>query len=367
MLRRLSIGLLSLAAAVAVAACSSSDTTVPSSGGVPGIGPNFATNTVYVSNTTQNAVSLYLQPLSANSTPAYQIGGGSTSLSGPQYLAFDSAKRLFVSNYNASTNAASIEVYQTYAQGNVVPFNTFGVFSGITYPHGLAIDKFNDIVVANTKAPAPLTDEVLVIPTGYASPSPSPFTNVAVIAGSNTGLSTPWGVGLDASSNIYVSNRGNGTVTVYAAPSPTPTPVATATPAPTPTPSTTPAPTPTPTPFSFNQAPIATIPGLGAPMGLTVASNGKIYVADPDNGNASVYVFNPIAGGTATLLQRINGAATGLVFPTDVKVDSSGTIYVVDSGASKIFTFAANATGNVAPTLAITYSGGTPIGLALSP
>ncbi|MBV9269728.1 MAG: NHL repeat-containing protein [Candidatus Eremiobacteraeota bacterium] len=369
MLRRLTIGLFTLATAVVIAACSSSDTSVPSSGGVPGIGPNFTTGTIYVSNGTQNAISIYSPSPGPSATPAYQIGGASTGLSGPQYLAFDSAKRLYVTNFNASTSLASVQVYQTFATGNVIPFTTLtGASFALTHPNGIAIDKTGEVVVANTGGASPYSDSVRIIPTGLSTASPAPpFTVQATLGGSNTLMSAPTGVALDAAQNIYVANRGNGTVTVYAFPSPTPTPAATSTPVPTPTPSTTPSPTPTPIPFAFNQPPIARITGLGAPTGIAVDSAGKIYVADPDSGSPSVNVYNPIAGGTATLAAQIKGAATGLNFPSDVKVDNTGNIYVVDSAASKLFIFAPGANGNVTPTIAITYAGGTPVGIALSP
>lgn len=368
MLRRLSIGLFTLAAAAAIAACSSSDTSVPSSGGVPGIGPNPPTNSLYVTNSTLNAISIYPSP-AASATPTYQIGGSSTGLSGPQYLAFDAAKRLYVTNFNPSTQQAAVQVYQTFAIGNVIPFSTLaGASFGLNHPNGIAIDKTGEIVVANTGGASPFNDSVRIIPTGLSTASPAPpFTSVATLAGSNTQMSAPTGVALDTAQNIYVANRGNGTVTVYAFPSPTPTPVATATPVPTPTPSTSPSPAPTPTPFAFNQAPIARITGLGAPTGIAVDASGKIYVADPDSGTPSINVYNAVAGGTATLAAQIKGAATGLSFPTDVKVDTTGNIYVVDSVASKLFIFAPGANGNVAPSIVITYAGGTPVGLALSP
>jgi len=369
MLRPLTIGLFSLAAAVAIAACSSSDTSVPSSGGVPGIGPNFATGTLYVSNSTQNAISIYLPSPGPSATPSFQIGGANTGLSGPQYLAFDSAKRLYVTNFNASTNGAAIEVYQTFATGNVIPFSTLaGVSFGLNHPNGIAIDQTGEIIVANTGGASPYNDSLRIIPTGLGSPSPAPpFITETTLAGSNTLMSAPAGVALDTAQNIYVANRGNGTVTVCAFPSPTPTPSPTTSPAPTPTPSTTPAPTPTPTPFAFNQAPIARITGLGAPTGITVDANGKIYVADPDSGAPSINVYNAISGGTAILAAQIKGAATGLSFPSDVKVDATGNIYVVDSRASKLFIFAPGANGNVAPSVTITYAGGTPVGIAISP
>ncbi|MGZ3546945.1 MAG: hypothetical protein ACXWNZ_01295 [Vulcanimicrobiaceae bacterium] len=368
MLRRLTLGFFSLACAVAVAACSSSVST-PSSGGVPGVGENFPPNSIYATSSSNNVVYIYAPSPAPSAAPVNQIGGTNTSLNGPQYSAFNSGKQLFVTNYNASTSQAAIEEYQEYAMGDVLSLASFsGGLTGLTQPRGIAIDaKSQNLVVANVNPAASAPNQVLLFAT-------STFGSVAptVIAGNLTQLNSPTGVGFDAADRIYVANRGGGSVTVYAMPSPTPVPTtsATASPSPTPSPSSSgsPSPTPSPTPIpGDNVAPIQTITGLGAPTGLSLDANGNIYVADPDSGNPSIYVFAPGATSAAAATRHINGSSTQLVFPTDVKVDAAGNIYVADSAANKILIFAPNATGNVAPATSIPFAAGTLIGLTLSP
>ncbi len=100
MLRRLTLGFaLVTAAAVAVSACSSND-----SNSTISIGPNFPSQTLYATNSTQNAINIY-PPTTKGGAPAYQIGGSATTLSGPQYLTFDNLSNLFVTNYNVSASA----------------------------------------------------------------------------------------------------------------------------------------------------------------------------------------------------------------------------------------------------------------------
>lgn len=370
MLRRLALGFFSLACAVAVAACSSSVST-PSSGGVTGVGPNFATNSIYSTSSSNNVVYVYGPSPAPSAAPINQIGGTNTGLNGPQYSAFNSSKQLFVTNYNATTKQAAIEEYQTYAMGDVLPIASLsGGISGLTQPRGIAIDaKSQNLVVANVNPNSSAPNQVLVY--GLAA-----FGALAptVIAGSATQLNSPTGVGFDSADRIYVANRGSGSVTVYAMPSPTPAPSTSPSPSPSPSatptssgsPSPTPSPTATPIP-GINAAPIQTITGLGAPTGLSLDAKGNIYVADPDNGQPSVYVFPPGATSAAAATLHIIGSNTQLVFPTDVKTDSAGNIYVADSGANKIFIFAPNATGNVAPTTTVPFAVGTLIGLTLSP
>ena len=88
MLRRLAFGFAGVVtAAIAIAACSSSDATQTIS-----VGPNFAPQTLYAADVSQNAVNIYPSPR-ATGGPQYQIGGGNTTMAGPQYLAFDSSEQ----------------------------------------------------------------------------------------------------------------------------------------------------------------------------------------------------------------------------------------------------------------------------------
>ena len=68
----------------AIVACSSLGQT----SGV-NVGPNFPSKTLYATNSNQNAISIYTNGTKTGGGPAFEIGGSSTSLNGPQYLAFD--------------------------------------------------------------------------------------------------------------------------------------------------------------------------------------------------------------------------------------------------------------------------------------
>ena len=370
MLRRSFPGLIfALACAAAFAACSSSAgyNTVPSSGGVPGLGPNFVLNTLYVTNTTQNVVELYTPSPAAAATPQYAIGGSNTQLNGPQYAAFDSSKRLYVTNYNPGTQAAAINIYAQFATGNVLPFSVLGGFGTLLdQPHGIALVSDGTLVVANTSPTGAFSNAILVF-TPLTSVS-APFLSV-VIAGGLTQLNSPNGVAIDSNKRIFVTNRGSGTVTAYVIPTPTPAPSASPTAAPTTNPSA--SPSPTPVPFNNNIAPSIVIAGaatgLIAPTGITLDANNVIYVTDPDNGNPSVRIFAAGANGNVAPTRVIAGALTQLSNPLDVKLDAAGNIYVTDSGANKLLIFSSSANGNVAPTVAITLPIGSVTGFALSP
>ena len=95
------LGFLGLITTAAIVACSSLGQT----SGV-NVGPNFPSKTLYATNSNQNAISIYTNGTKTGGGPAYEIGGSNTSLDGPQYLAFDRAQDLWVTNYNPSTNRA---------------------------------------------------------------------------------------------------------------------------------------------------------------------------------------------------------------------------------------------------------------------
>lgn len=381
MLRRLTLGLFTLVCAAAVAACSSSGNTVPTSGGVQGVGPNFKTNTIYVSDTTGNELLIYTPSPGPSATPQFVIGGSNTSLNNPRYLAFTSKKNLFVTNYNSGTQTGSVTVYQTYATGNVLPITTAPLVSGPAQPHGIAIFPNDNLYAVALTAPGQFfTSSVGVF---GASGNALQF----LIAGSNTGLDAPNGVAVDSNSNLYVSNTGSESgiksVTVYALPSPTPTPSGSPspTPSPTPTPSVSPSPTPTPTPFSNNLTPVTTITSASfvTPYGLALDSKGNLYVTDVGApGQApKVFVFSaPFGAGAQSLSPSATITSSALVYPTDVKVDAAGNIYVVDLGSgpssnsgntSKLLIFPPNSNGNVTPSVSIALPQGSATGLGLSP
>lgn len=114
---------------------------------------------------------------------------------------------------------------------------------------------------------------------------------------------------------------------------------------------------------------------------MTLDGSGNVYVTDPDSGaSPAVYIFSaaqvacaaPPCTLNVTPSRFIAGASTKLVNPTDVAVDSSGTIYVIDAGSgspnkSMLLIFAPTANGNVAPTTAISLPTNASTGLALSP
>ena len=386
MLRRLTLGFVSLAAVGAFVACSSGNTNPIS------VGPNFPTASLYATNTSQNAISIYLPGAASGSGPSNQIGGSSTQIAGPQYLAFDTAGDLYITNYAQSSGASSVLVIKALATGNVLPINQV---TQVGHPRGIAVFSYPNagstpnpqlaVGNVNSNAGAGFNSQVLLY---NATVLGSPYT---VIAGPATGLNVPSGIAVDASDRLYVANLQGASVEGFTLPTPAPTPVPTATPAATPTPTATPtanpsaspsvgpSATPLPTPTPLNLAPTFTISGAASgittPTSVAIDGTGNIYVSDQGNPSVgiapSILVFSAGLAGSVSPApaRKISGSATLLLAPTDVKVDGTGKIYVADSttsGTGVVYVYAATANGNVAPSATLT-SPGAISGLALSP
>jgi hypothetical protein len=85
--------------------------------------------------------------------------------------------------------------------------------------------------------------------------------------------------------------------------------------------------------------------GLGRePTGVAVDASGKIYVAAGFN---TITIYAPGASGDVSPIATISGPHTQLAGPFDVKLDTQGNIYALNSGS--ITKYAAGATGDATP------------------
>ena len=117
-------------------------------------------------------------------------------------------------------------------------------------------------------------------------------------------------------------------------------------------------------PFSFSS------PTLMSPRGIAVASNGVVYIADPEVGVVQITPTTGLVGGTSGGAALIASTAvtlnTTLTAPTAVAVDSKGNLYVADATDHKVVELPAPVTSSTPVT--ITYPGTeTPTALAVDP
>jgi hypothetical protein len=271
---------------------------------------------LYVTQLSSNTVSVYPIGAKKNAKPIQNISGSSTGISGPWDVAVDGSGNMYVAN-----QANSITIYAAGATGNVAPVGTIsGSNTGLSDPEGVAIDPVNgDIYVANTAGGSSEYGTITVYaPGNYGNVAP-----IATIAGYSTGLSSPEGLVLDASGNIYVPN-GNATITVYAAGS------------------------------NGDVAPTATIGGsytkLSSPYQVALDSSNNIYVANYQ-GSTGINVLEFAAGSNGNLapIKTIAGTKTKLDGTDGIALDGSGNEYGANYTSNSITVYKAGSNGNRKP------------------
>lgn len=96
-----------------------------------------------------------------------------------------------------------------------------------------------------------------------------------------------------------------------------------------------------------NVMPLRTLAGsatqIHAPAAVSVAADGRIYVANATN---TIAVFAPGASGNVAPRKVL--ACGGLNKPSALTVDAAGTVYVANRGGNSVSIFSASATGCVA-------------------
>jgi len=232
-----------------------------------------------------------------NETPLATIAGSNTGLAEPYGIALDGSGKIYVTNYDGGNGNTSITVYAANPSGtlNETPLATIaGSNTGLTNPFGIALDSSGKLYVANVINAT--SSSILVYaasPSGTLNESP-----IATIAGSNTGLHSVYGVGLDATGRVYAASSGGGSNSVNVYPA---------------NPS-----------GSLNESPSATIAGsntgLASALGLTVAASGLIYVTNSNTTSVTDYAANPAGTLNEAPLGTIAGGNTGLAYPLGIAV-----------------------------------------------
>jgi hypothetical protein len=173
-----------------------------------------------------------------------------------------------------------------------------------------------------------------------SGPTDVAFGSPAVITGSNTELSTPFGVGTNGKV-IVVGNVGHSGLVCKGCASSTIHLLIWGTGAP-----------------GGNTPPSREITGpntmLQAPEGVAVDEEGDIFVAD--SGANAILVFAGTSRGDVAPIGVISGSNTTLRNPTRIALDGQDNMWVSNGGNRSILEFAADDFGNVAPVVTITGS-----------
>jgi hypothetical protein len=276
-----------------------------------------------------NQITIYDAGANGNVSPIARIEGSNTALNGPNAVGIDASRNIYVANFSeeGGSKGVGVTVYAAGANGNVAPIRTIaGSNTGLDSPWSLALDAGGKVYVTNL-ATFPMKHDSVTV---YASGANGNVAPIQTIVGSNTGLQAPFGIALDASGNIYVTNlvskiRKYDSVLVYAAGA------------------------------NGNVEPIRAIggahTGLDLPAGITVGASGKVYVANIGVGSScsgSVTVYAAGANGDSPPVQKICGKLTRMGNLAGVALDAAAHIYVLNESGS-VTVFPADANGDLVP------------------
>jgi sugar lactone lactonase YvrE len=256
----------------------------------------------------ESAKNLYVasDPVSGTGSVTVYVPGTSTPLrtitdgiANPDWLAFDSAENLYVSNRASPLNSLafpsakrrsvpalrpySLPTVTVYAPGATTASRT--ITAGIKVPQQIAIDSSGNVYVANGAEPS-TKGNVVVIKAGKNE----------VLKKIVKGMYNPFRLAIDSSGGLYVANEGSGSVgpgwvSVYSS--------------------------------GKKKKLLRMITnGIDFPVSLALDSSGNLYVGNYQADTVTVY-----APGSSSPLRTISN---GVLFAFALAFDSSGNLYVAN-------------------------------------
>ncbi len=207
------------------------------------------------------------------------VFSGVSAMSSPQQLAVDSSGNLYIAD---SGNNRVIEVSPSGA-GTLVSLGGFT----LNNPEGVAVDNLGNIFIAdsgNNRVIEVTSSGSTLLSTALDSPI------------SSASLSDPVALAIDTFNNLYIVDKGNNRVVqVTAAP-------------------------------GLEGNTVSTYQSLDAPVGVTVANNGVIYIVDGSD-QVRVAIHDP-QGDLYDLFDDDDTAYFGT--PTAIAIDSKGGFYLTN-------------------------------------
>jgi sugar lactone lactonase YvrE len=337
-----------------------------SNGNVPSLAGNTAISNpggigywadrLYVTNVAANSITVYPAGANGSPSPIVTIQGEHTLLDSPTAIAFDSHGNIYVANAGKGGGGQdSITKYAAGSSGDAAPVaHINGANTKLFSPSGLTVDSSGNIYVANPGSTTYAANQKPVVEaldsiTVYSPGSTGNIAPVRTISGNLTRLSSPSGIAVDSSGNLYVDSLGvqgsQGAGILIFAPG-----------------------------SNGNVAPTLSIDGDCANLTTTgpiaLDANANIFVGGYDK--IVAYAHDgpfPPKGAVECLVPafQISGPQTGIKEITGISVDSVGDIFVTDSETNSVSAFQSGDKGDVEPlaTIATPTNIFEPTGVAL--
>jgi mucin-19 len=287
---------------------------------------------VYVADTSNNRIRKItstgvVTTLAGNSNYTFVDGTGTNaSFNNPQGIAVDSAGTVYVGDTlnNRIRKITPAGVVTTVAGNGSTTFaNGTGTNATFFNPYALVVDSAGNVFVGDT-----LNHRIRKItPLGVVTTFAGSTGGFADGTGTNARFFRPYGVAFDSAGTLFVADSNNyrirkiGTGAVQ---------------------------------LPLNRGVVTTFAGSGQgftdgtgtnalftlPYGVAVDSVGNVYVADTSNNRirkiTPAGVVSTLAGSGAQGSGNGTGVGATFRFPRGLAVDSSGTVYVADSGNHRI-------------------------------
>jgi hypothetical protein len=266
-------------------------------------------------NTTQSVVST----VAGSGAVSYGDGIGINSgFNVPISITIDSTGNLYVAEYGSHRirRITTAGVVSTVAGSGTASFgNGTGTNTGFNGPQGIVADSLGNVYVADSgNARIRKIDSSGVVTTFAGSGAVTYFDATGTNAGFNSG---PCGITIDLSGNLYVSEWNLGRIRKITSAAVVTTLAGSGI-------------------TGYTDA-IGTNASFKGPHGLTVDSNGNVYVVDQVNNRirkiTSSGVVTTFAGGGSG---DGTGTNAGFNSPFGITIDSVGNLYVEEWGANRI-------------------------------
>jgi sugar lactone lactonase YvrE len=278
-------------------------------------------------------------------------------LSSPRGICVDSGGNLYLAdrwnNRIRKIAGTTISTIAGNGQGNFGGDGGPAISAQLSYPEGVAVDSAGNVYISDL-----LNNRVrMVTPTGtiatFAGNGVPGFGGDGGAAASAQ-LNQPAGLAVDSSGNVYIADSNNAVIRKVTPQGVISTVAGTGA-----------------TEGYSGDGGAATKATLMAPIGVAVDKAGNLYIADYYGWirevNASSGVITTLAGNGSNGYTGDGGPATAAQFynPIGVAVDSSGNVYVADSGNGAVRMIANGIISTIAGNGTLSYTGdGGPASLA---